>query len=78
MTRQNVTAPFHSIYAIDPDGIGIARGPGRSVTRFVVTQAQVVNGVKVAKKAFFVIDLDPATGSLLTGVITKQRGDIAR
>jgi hypothetical protein len=77
LKRQSVTTPFDSTYSVEPDGIGLLHHepttPGQSDVRFVVTQAEWVNGVKVAKEAFFVArDLDPATGSLLTGVITKQ------
>ena len=73
LNRKSVTTPFDSAYAMDPDGIGIVTTAGQSDARFVVTQAEWVNGVKVAREAFFVVrDLDPATGSLLTGVITKQ------
>jgi hypothetical protein len=71
--RKTVTTHFSGSYALDPDGIGTATNLGRGETKFVVTDAKCVGGHSVAMKAFFVVkNLDEATGSLLTGVMTKR------
>ena len=39
---------------------------------FVITKADVVEGVKLGKEVFFIVrEINPATEDLLTGVITR-------
>jgi hypothetical protein len=74
--RKFVTKLLRATYTLDADGLGTITQPGQSDVAFVVTRAKMMDGVKVAKRAFFLVkDLDPATGSLLTGTITKQTQD---
>lgn len=70
--RTFVTAPFVRPYVVNADGTGTATPPGESDIVFVVTKADVVDGVKVGKEVFFIVrELNAVTGNLLTGVITK-------
>lgn len=71
--RRFATAPFVRPYAVNPDGTGTATPPGESDIAFVITQADLVGDMKVAKEVFFIVrELNPITGNLLTGVITKR------
>lgn len=73
--RQFVSAPFVRPYAVNPDGTGTATPPGESDIAFVISEADVVDGLKLGKEVLFIVrELNSATGSLLTGVITR-RGD---
>ena len=70
--RRFVTAPFTRPYTVNPDGTGTATPPGESDIAFVITKADVIGDTKVAKEIFFIVrELNPATGNLLTGRITK-------
>jgi hypothetical protein len=67
-----VTAPFVRPYNINADGIGIATPPGESDILFIITKAQVDGGIKVCQEAFFMVNqVNPITGNLLTGEMTK-------
>ncbi|GFE71959.1 hypothetical protein [Chroococcus sp. FPU101] len=67
-----VTAPFVRPYNINADGTGIATPPGESDILFIITEAQVDNGIKVGQSAFFIVNqINPITGNLLTGEMTK-------
>ena len=45
---------------------------GESDIVFVVTRADVIGDTKLAKEVFFIVrELNPATGTLLTGLIKK-------
>ena len=73
--RRFVTAPFVRPYAVNPDGTGTATPPGESDILFVVTRADVIGDTKLAKEVFFIVrELNPATGSLLTGMIKRLPG----
>jgi hypothetical protein len=70
--RTFVTAPFVRPYTVNPDGTGTATPPGESDIAFVITKADVVDGTKLAKEVFFIVrELNPSTGNLLTGTITR-------
>ncbi|WP_146136488.1 hypothetical protein [Aphanothece hegewaldii] len=70
--RVFVTAPFVRPYNINADGTGIATPPGESDVLFIITKAQVDDGIKVAQEAFFIVNqINPITGNLLTGEMTK-------
>lgn len=70
--RAFVSAPFVRPYTVNADGTGTATPPGESDIVFVITKADVVEGVKIAKEVFFIVrEINPATGDLLTGVITR-------
>jgi hypothetical protein len=70
--RRFVTAPFVRPYAVNPDGTGTATPPGESDIVFVVTRADVIGDTKLAEEVFFIVrESNPATGSLLTGMIKK-------
>jgi hypothetical protein len=70
--RAFVSAPFVRPYTVNADGTGTATPPGESDIVFVITKADVVGGVKLAKEVFFIVrEINPATGDLLTGVITR-------
>ena len=70
--RRFVTAPFVRPYAVNPDGTGTATPPGESDIVFVVTRADVIGDTKLAEEVFFIVrELNPATGTLLTGLIKK-------
>jgi hypothetical protein len=70
--RRFVTAPFVRPYAVNPDGTGTATPPGESDIVFVVTRADVIGDTKLAEEVFFIVrELNPATGSLLTGMIKR-------
>lgn len=67
-----VTAPFVRPYNINADGTGIATPPGESEILFIITKAQVDNGIKQGQAAFFVVNqINPITGNLITGEMTK-------
>lgn len=70
--RAFVSAPFVRPYAVNSDGTGTATPPGESDIVFVITKADVVDGVKLGKEVFFIVrEVNPSTGDLLTGVITR-------
>lgn len=70
--RTFVTAPFVRPYTVNPDGTGTATPPGESDIAFVITRADRVGDIKVAREVFFIVrELNPVTGNLLTGVIKK-------
>ena len=70
--RSFVSAPFVRPYTVDADGIGTAKPPGESDIVFVITKAEVVDDVKLGQEVFFIVrEINPATGDLLTGVITR-------
>lgn len=67
-----VTAPFVRPYNISADGMGVATPPGESDILFIITKAQVDGGIKVCQEAFFLVNqINPITGNLLTGEMTK-------
>ena len=67
-----VTAPFVRPYNINADGTGVATPPGESDILFIITKAQVDDGIKVGQSAFFIVNqINPITGNLLTGEMTK-------
>lgn len=67
-----VTAPFTRPYNINANGTGIATPPGESDILLIITQAQVKDGIRVGEEAFFIVNqINPITGNLLTGKITK-------
>lgn len=70
--RAFVSAPFVRPYTVNADGTGTATPPGESDIVFVITKVDVVEGVKLGKEVFFIVrEINPATGNLLTGVITR-------
>ncbi len=70
--RAFVSAPFVRPYTVDADGTGTATPPGESDIVFVITKADVVDDLKLGKEVFFIVrEINPATGDLLTGVITR-------
>lgn len=70
--RAFVTAPFVRPYTVNPDGTGTATPPGESDIAFVITKADRVGDIKVAREVFFIVrELNPVTGNLVTGVIKK-------
>ena len=70
--RSFVTAPFVRPYTVNSDGTGTATPPGESDIAFVITRAEVVDGVKLGTEVFFIVrELNPSTGNLLTGTITR-------
>jgi hypothetical protein len=70
--RSFVSAPFVRPYTVNADGTGTATPPGESDIVFVITKAAVVDGVKLGTEVFFIVrELNPSTGNLLTGVITR-------
>jgi hypothetical protein len=70
--RAFVSAPFVRPYKVNADGTGTATPPGESDIVFVITKADVVEDVKLGKEVFFIVrEINPATGDLLTGVITR-------
>jgi len=70
--RAFVTAPFVRPYTVNPDGTGTATPPGESDIAFVITKADLVGDIKVAREVFFIVrELNAVTGNLLTGVIKK-------
>lgn len=74
-----VSAPFVRPYTVNADGTGqredddaTAGLTGESGTVFVITKAEVVDGVKLGTEVFFIVrELDRSTGNLLTGVMTR-------
>jgi hypothetical protein len=70
--RAFVSAPFVRPYSVNADGTGTATPPGESDIVFVITKADVVEGVKLGQEVFFIVrEINPVTGNLLTGVITR-------
>jgi hypothetical protein len=70
--RAFVSVPFVRPYTVNADGTGTATPPGESDIVFVITKADVVEGVKLGREVFFIVrEINPATGNLLTGVITR-------
>ena len=70
--RTFVSAPFVRPYTVNADGTGTATPPGESDIVFVITRAEVVDGVKLGTEVFFIVrELNPSTGNLLTGMITR-------
>lgn len=70
--REFVTGSDQGVYTVNANGTGTIAGGG---VVFVITRAEVVNGIKRALEyAFIVRDLVPATGIHFTG-ITKRRSD---
>ena len=71
-TRAFATAPFVRPYTVNPDGTGTATPPGESDIAFVITRADLVGDIKVAREVFFIVrELNAATGNLVTGIIKK-------
>jgi hypothetical protein len=68
-----VSAPFvPRPYTINPDGTGTANPPGESDILLLITKAEVDNGIKVGQEAFFIVNqINPITGNLLTGQMTR-------
>jgi hypothetical protein len=59
-------------YTVNADGTGTATPPGESDIVFVITRAEVVDGVKLGTDVFFIVrELNASTGNLLTGMITR-------
>jgi len=70
--RRFVSAPFVRPYTVNPDGTGTATPPGESDILFIITKAKVIKDIKVGEEVFFIVNqLNPLTGNLLTGYITK-------
>lgn len=70
--RAFVVGSDQGIYTVNPNGTGTVAGGG---VVFVITKAEVVNGIKRALEyAFIVANLVPATGSHFTG-ISKRRSN---
>jgi hypothetical protein len=70
--RVFVTGSDQGIYNVNANGTGTVAGGG---VVFVITKAEVVNGIKRALEySFIVADLVPANGSHFTG-ISKRRSD---
>lgn len=70
--RVLATAPFVRPYTVNPDGTGTATPPGESDIAFVITKADLIGDIKVAREVFFIVrELNAATGNLVTGIIKK-------
>jgi hypothetical protein len=70
--RSFVSAPFVRPYTVNADGTGTATPPGESDIVFIITRAEVVDGVKLGTDVFFIVrELNASTGNLLTGMITR-------
>ncbi|MDJ0730926.1 MAG: hypothetical protein QNJ33_13125 [Crocosphaera sp.] len=59
-------------YTINADGTGRATPANESEILLLITQAEVMDNVKVAQEVFFIVqDPDPTTQNVITGFMTK-------
>lgn len=70
--RTVVTNDIVQPYTINADGTGRATPPDQSEILLLITEAEVMDNVKVAQEVFFIVqDPDQTTQNLVTGFMTK-------